>query len=104
MDDFIGMARAQDFACGNRAADCHRRQRQTAARIARRMRLFGLAQLAIGAQPRAHADTRRLATLDGPNTSGKPLFSATGEETEDQIEEIKGKIYAGYPQTRKTCK
>jgi len=45
--------------------------------------------------------TRRLATLDGPNTSGKPIFSATGEESEAQIEEIKRGIYAGYPQVQK---
>lgn len=44
------------------------------------------------------AATRRLATLDGPNTSGKPLFAATGEETEAEIEAIKAKIYEGYPQ------
>jgi alkanesulfonate monooxygenase SsuD/methylene tetrahydromethanopterin reductase-like flavin-dependent oxidoreductase (luciferase family) len=44
------------------------------------------------------AATKRLATLDGPNTSGKPIFAATGEESEAEIEAIKSKIYAGYPQ------
>lgn len=44
------------------------------------------------------AATKRLATLDGPNTSGRPIFAATGEETEEEIEAIKAKIYAGYPQ------
>src|SRR5579863_1471294 len=47
------------------------------------------------------AATRRLATLDGPNTSGKPIFAATGEETDEQIEAIKRSIYAGYPQVLK---
>jgi alkanesulfonate monooxygenase SsuD/methylene tetrahydromethanopterin reductase-like flavin-dependent oxidoreductase (luciferase family) len=44
------------------------------------------------------AATRRLATLDGPNTSGKPLFVGSGEETEAEIEAVKSKIYEGYPQ------
>ena len=43
------------------------------------------------------AATRRLATLDGPNTSGKPIFSATGEETDEEIEAVKRSIYDGYP-------
>lgn len=47
------------------------------------------------------AATRRLATLDGPNTSGKPLFTSSGEESDAQIEEIKARIYAGYPQVLK---
>jgi alkanesulfonate monooxygenase SsuD/methylene tetrahydromethanopterin reductase-like flavin-dependent oxidoreductase (luciferase family) len=47
------------------------------------------------------AATRRLATLDGPNTSGKPLFTSSCEESDAQIGEIKAKFYAGYPQVLK---
>jgi hypothetical protein len=44
------------------------------------------------------AATRRLAQLSGPNTSGKPLFTSVGDETEDEIEALKSRIYEGYPQ------
>jgi alkanesulfonate monooxygenase SsuD/methylene tetrahydromethanopterin reductase-like flavin-dependent oxidoreductase (luciferase family) len=48
------------------------------------------------------AATHRLAQLEtGPNTSGKPLFAGTGEESEEQIEAVKRRIYAGYPQVLK---
>jgi alkanesulfonate monooxygenase SsuD/methylene tetrahydromethanopterin reductase-like flavin-dependent oxidoreductase (luciferase family) len=48
------------------------------------------------------AATRRLAQLEtGPNTSGKPLFTGTGEETEEQIEAVKRHIYSGYPKVLK---
>jgi len=48
------------------------------------------------------AATRRLAQLEtGPNTSGKPLFTGTGEESEEQIEAVKRRIYSGYPQVLK---
>jgi hypothetical protein len=48
------------------------------------------------------AATRRLAQLEtGPNTSGKPLFTGSGEESEEQIEAVKRSIYAGYPQVLK---
>lgn len=41
--------------------------------------------------------TRRLARLfAGPNMPGKPIHPAEGEETEEQIEEIKREIYANY--------
>ena len=45
------------------------------------------------------AASRRLAELEtGPNTSGKPLLAGGGEETDAEIEAVKSKIYAGYPQ------
>src|SRR6202030_1231056 len=45
------------------------------------------------------AATKRLAQLEtGANTSGKPLFTGSGEESEEQIEAVKRSIYAGYPQ------
>ncbi|HTY56466.1 MAG TPA: LLM class flavin-dependent oxidoreductase [Candidatus Binataceae bacterium] len=48
------------------------------------------------------AATRRLAQLEtGPNTSGKPMFTTTGEETEEQIEAVKNRIYSGYPKVLK---
>jgi alkanesulfonate monooxygenase SsuD/methylene tetrahydromethanopterin reductase-like flavin-dependent oxidoreductase (luciferase family) len=48
------------------------------------------------------AATRRLAQLEtGPNTSGKPLFAGSGEESEEEIEALKRHIYAGYPQILK---
>jgi alkanesulfonate monooxygenase SsuD/methylene tetrahydromethanopterin reductase-like flavin-dependent oxidoreductase (luciferase family) len=48
------------------------------------------------------AATRRLAQLEtGPNTSGKPLFAGSGEESEEEIEALKRHIYAGYPQVLK---
>ena len=45
------------------------------------------------------AATRRLAQLEtGPNTSGKPLFTGSGKESDEEIEAVKLSIYAGYPQ------
>jgi len=46
--------------------------------------------------------TRRLARLfANPNQPGKPIHQAHGDETDEEIEEIKRQIYVNYDQSRK---